>query len=182
MKDYNNILNEYMEIYDDNTLIELEHAKHNINSCESLLFYLEWAITHNYFTGHYWEDLYNWNDELSDKLKIFIHDDDYYNYIAEYCDTKGDIFICNNLIAIEERNESNPVIKYAIEHYDELLTPSEFENITYIEDLDSYMMDYLDIPERLQHVIDKDALIREITSSSSYIEFGRYIIVDYNIF
>ena len=181
MKDYRTILNEYVELYDDNTLIELEITKHKIDTWESLLSYLEWSIDHNFYTGHYWGDLYNYNHELQDKCKIFIHDDDYYNYIVEYSDTKGDIFICDDVVAIEEMNESNPVIKYAIEHYSELLTPSEFENISYIEDLDSYMIEYLQIPERLQHVIDTDALIKEIIASDCYIKFGGFIIVDYNI-
>ena len=57
---YQKILNYFVEDYGDKTLIELEEAKHNIKNTDDLINYLNFAKDHNYYTGHYWNYLYNY--------------------------------------------------------------------------------------------------------------------------
>ena len=164
---YDSVLNEYVNCYDDNTLIELEADKKSIESLDDLLDYLDFAISHNYFTGHYCVDLYNFDSELEDIVKDVITDDAYFNYLVQYCDTQGDIFILSDsseLIAIEEGNKYNPVLQYVFDNYDRFLTQEELDNIYFYDEYAAidYINEIYEIPEDLEYFVDYEKIINNL--------------------
>lgn len=180
------VLNHYTNAYNDYDLIHLENQKTAIETEEDLMNYLETAIDHNYYTGSYWNDLYNFNKELENIVQEVITDENYFNYIVEYADRKGDIFILtdsNELIEIEKENKNNPILKYVFENYDRILTPEELDNIYYYDETEAiyYINEIYQIPERLESFIDYKHIIREFRHDPfTYLLNETEFINDYN--
>lgn len=167
-KSYDSVLNEYVNCYDDNTLIELESDKKSIESLDDLIAYLNFAISHNSSTGHYWFDLYNFDGELERIAKEFVFDELYFNYMVQYCDMKADIFILSDsdeLIEIEAENKANPVLRYAFDNYDRFLTLEELENIYFYDENAAidYINEIYEIIESLRYYVDYDRIFRELS-------------------
>lgn len=165
---YDSVLNEYVNCYDDNTLIELEADKKSIESLDDLLAYLDFAISHNYYTGHYWNSLYNYDSELERITKKVVSDKLYFNYLVHYCDMKADIFILNDsseLLRIESENEDNHVLQYVFDNYDELLTQDELDNIYFYDEYAAfdYINEIYEISESLQYYINYDKIFNELS-------------------
>jgi hypothetical protein len=168
---YASVLNNYVNDYCDNTLIELEEQKKDIDSLDDLLSFLNFALDHNYFTGHYWLDLYNFDDELENICRELITDDNYFNYLIEACDKLADIFILTDsaeLIAIEKENQFDEKLNYIFDNYDRLLNFEEFENIHYLDEYATfdYVNEIYQIPESLMDYIDYDKIIRDFAHDS----------------
>lgn len=160
---------EYLTIINDpagdTTLKELEESKHNITQIKDLIKYLTWAITHNYYTGSYWSYLYNFNNELEDIISSFNLEDEYLKYLAHYCDSRGDIFIYSKYAPdnyAPTGSELEDKIRFITEHYDRILTPSEFDNF-FIVDKEEYVKEVYQIPAELEYFIDYKKLYSAIS-------------------
>lgn len=147
----------------DSTLKELEDSKHNIKNVDDLIKFLGWAISHNYYTGSYWNYLYNFNNELENIVLSLGLDDEYLKYLTHYADAKGDIFIFSkfnfdNYAATG--SELDDKIKFISSHYDRILTPEEFNSFTVLDKYD-YVTEVYQIPEGLTCFIDYDKLYKQ---------------------
>ena len=161
-QEYNKIL---FDPLGDSILIELEEAKHNINNIDDLINFLEFAISHNYYTGHYWDNIYNFNNELEEIVLNLNLEPEYEQYITEYADRNGDIFIFNKY---EPGNYAEPgsleadKIKFIISYYERLLTPDEYEDI-YVLDKFEYINECYSIPEHLESYINYDKIAYDLS-------------------
>ena len=173
MKNKETILKEYEAIYNDYDLRIIESGKENINNVTDLIKWLNMAISHNYYTGHYWSDLYNYNNELQELVTTIISDNNYLSYLIEYSERKGDIFILNN--EIPELENQSEIVEYSLNMYDEILTPEQFNRIIYYDN--SEVLYYIDelyqIPEHLESFINYQNIIDELTQGSEYTEAGK---------
>lgn len=159
-EEYKNIL---CDPAGDTTLAELEESKHNIKCVDDLLKFLTWAINHNYYTGNYWSYLYNFNNELEEKVLSLNLDEDYLKYLTHYADAKGDIFIFSkfnfeNYAATGSELEDK--IKFICAHYEKILTPKEFNSFNIVDKFD-YVTECYNIPENLQCFIDYEKLYNQ---------------------
>lgn len=169
------ILKQYELIYNDYDLRHIEAGKENIETVTDLIKWLDMAISHNYYTGHYWSDLYNYNNELEEIVTTIISDNNYLSYLIDYSDRKGDIFL---LVDSEEtiKYESNQseIVQYVLNTYDEILTPEQFNRIIYYDN--TAVLYYIDelyqIPEHLESFINYSDIIYELTQGAEYTEAG----------
>lgn len=160
--EYNKIL---FDPYGDTTLKELEESKHNIENVDDLLKFLGFAISHNYYTGNYWNYLYNFNDELEKIVLSLDLNDDYLKYLTHYADAKGDIFIFSKFDFDQYAqigSELDDKIKFISSHYDRILTPEEFNSFWIVDKYD-YAQELYNIPEGLDCFINYEKLYYQLT-------------------
>lgn len=151
--------------YGDSTLKELEESKHNIKNVDDLIKFLGWAISHNYYTGSYWNYLYNFNNELENIVLSLELEDEYLKYLTHYADAKGDIFIFSKFDFdhyAATGSELDDKIKFISTHYDRILTPEEFNSFTILDKFD-HVNEVYQIPEHLQYFIDYEKIYNQIT-------------------
>jgi len=151
--------------YGDTTLKELEEYKHKINDIDDLLKFLTWAISHNYWTGNYWNYLYNFNDELEKTVLSLNLEDEYLKYLTHYADAKGDIFIFSKFNFdnyAPTGSELDDKIKFITSRYDRILTPKEFDTFTIMDKYD-YAQEVFNIPDGLDCFIDYDKMYHQLT-------------------
>lgn len=156
-EEYNKIL---LDPCGDTTIKELEESKHNIKNVDDLLKFISWAVSHNYYTGSYWNYIYNFNNELENIVLSLDLEDDYLKYLTHYADAEGDIFLFSKFNFDDYAatgSELDDKIKFICSHYDRILKPGEFENITIYNKYD-YVHDVQDIPEWLDCFIDYEKL------------------------
>ena len=160
---------EYKQIlfdpYGDTTLKELEESKHNIKNVNDLIKFLDFAISHNYYTGNYWNYLYNFNDELEKIVLGLGLDDDYLKYLTHYADAKGDIFIFSKFDFDQYAatgSELDDKIKFIASKYDRILSPEEFDSF-YICDKYDYVHEIYNIPDGLDCFIDYEKIYHQLT-------------------
>lgn len=161
-EEYKNIL---CDPYGDSTIKELEENKHNIKNLDDLLNFLNWAINHNYFTGNYWNYLYNFNKELENIVLSLNLDEDYLKYITYYCDAKGDIFIFSKFDFdnyAQTGSELDDKIRFISDHYNRLLDQDEFNSFTIVDKFD-FVTEVYQIPDRLQWFVDYEKIYNQIT-------------------
>ena len=159
-EEYEKILN---DPYGDTTLKELEESKHNIKNVDDLIKFLGFAISHNYFTGNYWNYLYNFNSELEKIVLGLGLEDEYLKYLTHYADAKGDIFIFSKFNCDDYArtgSELDDKIKWISTHYDRILKPDEFESITIYNKYD-YIHETGEIPDWLDCFIDYKKLYEQ---------------------
>lgn len=161
-EEYKNIL---FDPCGDTTLRELEETKHNIKDVKDLINFLTWAISHNYYTGSYWNYLYNFNNELEEIVLSLNLDDDYLKYLTHYADAKGDIFIFskfnfNNYAATG--SELDDKIKFISNKYERILTPEEFDTFSILDKYD-YAREVYQIPDGLDCFIDYEKMYYQLT-------------------
>ncbi len=151
--------------YGDTTLKELEEDKHNIENVDDLLKFLGFAISHNYYTGSYWNYLYNFNDELEKIVLSLNLDEDYLKYLTHYADAKGDIFIFSKFDFEQYAptgSELDDKIKFISSKYDRILTQDEFNSFSIIDKYD-YAREVYQIPDGLDCFIDYEKMYYQLT-------------------
>ena len=161
LKQYNQIV---FDPYGDSTIKELEAAKHDINNIDDLISFLEFAISHNYYTGNYWDNIYNFNNELEEIVLNMDLEEEYIIYLSHACDAKGDIFIFNKYDPAnyaELGSLEDDKIKFITSYYDKILTPEEYEEI-YIFDKMDYINECYSIPEHLESYINYDSIAYDL--------------------
>lgn len=147
--------------YDDNTLIDIIITLDKVDDMESLLNFLEFASTHNYYTGSVWSPIYK---GLEEKTRDIIDNEEYFKYIVEKLDYK-DIFIIEDsgkLIEIE-KNQSE-INKFLLKEYDEILTLEYYENVYYYDELETfnYINECFFIPTHLESYINYKDILNEL--------------------
>ena len=178
--------NEYEKIlydpYGDTTIKELEDEKHNIKNIKDLISFLNFAISHNYYTGNYWSYIYNFNNELENIVLNLELDEDYLKYLTHYADAKGDIFIYSKFDGdnyAATGSELDDKIKFISEYYERILTPEEFDSI-YILDKYYYVKEIYDIPERLESFINFNQIYKELTWNDGIEELNAESFIFFN--
>ena len=152
----------------------------NIEDVQDLINFLETVIDRNYYLGDVWSDSYNKNGELENKIFEIISNENYINYLVEYCDTKGDIFIIkDSKELIERETEENPVGDWFMDEFHELQTLEEFEKYIYLDE--SETIDLIDevmgINSKLSYYIDYNKIIRDMALNGELNEWGDGVII-----
>lgn len=147
-----------------NDLIQLKKELLEIETEKDLINWLEFATSHNYYTGTVWINQYNKNCELENIVKNIISDEEYLTYLCLKCDA-SDIFIFKNasdLIAQEQKE--NKKISFCVSEYDNILSSEEFGEIIYYnyEDACDVVDEFMDIPEHLKSYFNYESYLNDL--------------------
>jgi len=169
--------------YGDDTLISLIKDLNNVNDEKTLIKWLEFATSHNYYCGSVWDTIYNEHKELEQKVKNIIKDNEYLTYLTIKADY-SDIFLfkdSSELIEIEK--QETPKITHAL-RYKQFLTLEQFNNIYHYNEQESGVLinEMFSISEAVRYFVDYDKIIDNLDYDEYYfsINNNKELIFDEN--